>query len=47
MRLAFKECLKFAEGHLEVLGLFNRYPSRNEALNRETSPGEREYLFNA
>lgn len=36
--------LPFAIGHLEVIARFGRFPSRNDALGRETTLDERAYL---
>ena len=38
---------KFALDHKEPVDKFGRYPSRNEALGRESSPEELEYLKTA
>jgi uncharacterized protein (DUF924 family) len=39
--------LKYANHHREVIERFGRFPHRNEALGRETTPEEREYLKHA
>jgi uncharacterized protein (DUF924 family) len=36
--------LKFARDHADVIARFGRFPSRNAALGRESTPTEREYL---
>jgi uncharacterized protein (DUF924 family) len=36
--------LKAAEGHLDVLRRFGRYPKRNAALGREATPAELAYV---
>jgi uncharacterized protein (DUF924 family) len=36
--------LKAAEGHREVLSRFGRYPKRNAALGRESTPAEQAYI---
>jgi uncharacterized protein (DUF924 family) len=36
--------LKAAEGHLDVLQRFGRYPKRNIALGRESTPAELAYI---
>lgn len=36
--------LPFAIGHLEVIARFGRFPTRNDALGRETTLDERAYL---
>ena len=38
------ENLKFAREHADVITQFGRFPSRNAALSRESTPAEREYL---
>ncbi|KAJ1809189.1 hypothetical protein LPJ56_004574 [Coemansia sp. RSA 2599] len=38
---------KFAEMHRDVIREFGRFPSRNKALGRETTPEEAEWLKNA
>ncbi|KAI9467515.1 hypothetical protein LPJ78_004391 [Coemansia sp. RSA 989] len=38
---------KFAEMHRDVISQFGRFPSRNKALGRETTPEEAEWLKNA
>lgn len=39
-----EENLAFAQAHAEVIERFGRYPSRNAALGRESTPEERAYL---
>jgi uncharacterized protein (DUF924 family) len=36
--------LQFARRHLEIIERFGRFPHRNAALNRTSTPAEREYL---
>lgn len=36
--------LKFAQVHAEVIAEYGRFPSRNSALGRTSTPAEREYL---
>ena len=43
----YKMQAKFANDHLEVVEKFGRYPTRNAALGRETTPEEAEYLKTA
>jgi Uncharacterized protein conserved in bacteria len=38
------EGLDYARRHLEVIERFGRFPHRNEALERETTPEEEEFL---
>lgn len=38
------EGLDFARKHLEIIQRFGRFPHRNEALERETTPEEAEFL---
>lgn len=38
------ENLDYAKQHAEVIAQFGRFPSRNEAIGRESTPAEREYL---
>ncbi len=42
--LQLERHLLFAQKHLEVVSNFGRYPHRNAALNRESTPLELEYL---
>ncbi len=42
--LADAYILGFARDHAEVVDTFGRFPSRNAALGRETTPAERQYL---
>ena len=44
--LKLEEHLRYAQLHLEVVSNFGRYPHRNAALNRESTPQEVEYLKN-
>ena len=39
--------LKFAREHRDVIARFGRFPHRNAALGRDTTPEEAEYLQNA
>ena len=36
--------IKFGNEHLDVVKRFGRYPTRNEALGRENTPEETEFL---
>lgn len=36
--------LKFARAHAEIIDRFGRFPARNAALGRDSTPGEIEYL---
>ena len=36
--------LRYARAHQEVIGRFGRFPHRNAALGRESTPAEREWL---
>ena len=38
---------KWAIGHLEILQLYGRYPSRNKVLGRENTEEEELYLKDA
>ncbi|PCD02631.1 hypothetical protein COC42_14665 [Sphingomonas spermidinifaciens] len=38
------ESIEFAKAHREVIGAYGRFPSRNAALGRESTPAERAYL---
>ena len=38
------DSLKFFDDHAEVVARFGRYPSRNKAMGRESTPEELEYL---
>ena len=38
------EFLRYAHAHLEVIERFGRFPHRNEALGRESTPAELEWL---
>ena len=40
----FEYNLKFGNDHLDVLLKFGRYPSRNKALERVSTPEEEEFL---
>lgn len=42
--LGQEEALQYARDHAEVIARFGRYPSRNAALGRESTPEEVEYL---
>ena len=41
---SFEGNVKFGKDHLDVIVKFGRYPSRNKALGRETTPEEEEYM---
>ena len=43
-RPAFAGYLDYARRHLEIIERFGRFPHRNAALGRETSPAEAEFL---
>jgi uncharacterized protein (DUF924 family) len=38
------EILRFAEMHRDIIDRFGRFPHRNAALGRESTPGELAYL---
>lgn len=40
----FAGCAAFAQKHLDVIEKFGRFPHRNEALGRRTTPEEKTYL---
>lgn len=42
--LGLEENARFARDHAEVFARFGRFPGRNAALARETTPAETEYL---
>lgn len=42
--LGNEEVLKFAHAHKEIIDRFGRFPHRNAALGRETTPEEAEFL---
>lgn len=42
--LGDSEMLKYAEGHADVIRRFGRFPKRNAALGRESTPAELEYI---
>lgn len=42
--LGSEEIVGFEKKHLEALNRFGRYPKRNAALNRETTPEEAAYM---
>ena len=44
LRTAFAGYLDYARRHLEIIERFGRFPHRNAALGRETSPAEAEFL---
>jgi uncharacterized protein (DUF924 family) len=44
LRPAFAGYLDYARRHLEIIERFGRFPHRNGALGRETSPEEAEFL---
>ena len=39
--------IKFTQSHLDITQKFGRYPARNAALGRESTPEEIEYLKSA
>jgi uncharacterized protein (DUF924 family) len=43
-RLGRPDLLKYAVEHRSVIGRFGRFPARNEALGRLSTPAERDYL---
>lgn len=43
----FSQALKYAEDHRDVVAKFGRFPHRNEALGRKSTPEEVEYLRSA
>lgn len=43
-RVGDEECLRYAEVHQDIIARFGRFPHRNPALGRETTPEERAYL---
>ncbi len=43
-RETFETVTQFAELHRDIIEQFNRFPHRNELLNRENTPQEDEYL---
>ncbi len=44
LRNAFEEALRFAELHRSIIERFGRYPHRNQALGRASTPEEEAYL---
>ena len=42
--LGNSEALRYEKLHREVIAQFGRYPGRNAALGRESTPKERNYL---
>lgn len=42
--LGNEEALKYEQAHVEVLERFGRYPRRNAALGRESTPAELDYI---
>lgn len=42
--LGQEEALDYARQHAEVIARFGRFPSRNAALGRDSTPEEKEYL---
>ncbi|MDT8758137.1 DUF924 domain-containing protein [Sphingomonas psychrotolerans] len=42
--LGLEEPLEYARQHAEVIARYGRFPSRNAALGRVSTPGEEEYL---
>lgn len=45
--LDLPDCLKAAQDHLALIRRFGRYPKRNAALNRTSTPQEEAYLASA
>jgi uncharacterized protein (DUF924 family) len=43
-RKLYEENKKFAENHSQVIRQFGRYPHRNQALGRESTEKEKEWL---
>lgn len=43
-RLGIENNIRFAREHFEVIMRFGRFPSRNAALGRSSTPEERDYL---
>jgi uncharacterized protein (DUF924 family) len=43
-RVGDEECLRYAEVHQDIITRFGRFPHRNPALGRETTPDEQAYL---
>ena len=39
-----EDIFKFARDHADVIEKFGRFPTRNAALNRTSTPHEAEYL---
>jgi len=44
LRTFFKDMLPYAQQHREIVTRFGRFPHRNAALGRQSTPAEREYL---
>jgi uncharacterized protein (DUF924 family) len=42
--VALESCLKYAEGHRDVIRQFGRFPHRNRVLGRLSTPDEQVYL---
>ena len=42
--LGQEEALEYARQHAEVIARYGRFPSRNAALGRQSTPEEKEYL---
>ncbi len=47
MAMGDPELLKFADGHAKCIAWFGRFPKRNAALGRTSTPDEAEYIANA
>lgn len=45
--LGVPDLLKFAEGHAAAIARFGRFPKRNAALGRTSTPEEEEYIANS
>ncbi|HEY9032412.1 MAG TPA: DUF924 family protein [Pseudomonadales bacterium] len=41
-----EECLAYAERHCQLIQRFGRFPHRNKALGRQSTPQEESYLVN-
>ena len=44
MAMGVPDIVKFAEGHAQCIARFGRFPKRNAALGRESTPEEAEYI---
>jgi uncharacterized protein (DUF924 family) len=43
-QLGDRDNIGYAQRHKEVIDRFGRFPHRNEALGRESTPDERQYI---